>query len=769
MEQSKIPADLTSFVGRERECRELDERLGSSRLLTLVGPGGVGKTRLAKELARRDGKDAAEVIAFVELAMLTEGNQLVAAVARALGSDLSEGINSTAALADRLGDRQVLLVLDNCEHLISSCGRFASAVLQSCPGVTVMATSREPLGILGEQTWAVPPLSLPSEGHGRGDGDAVRLFVDRARSVSPEFDPTSERMEKIGELVRRLDGIPLAIELAAVRSRSFDVEQMLTEEVPIFQVLDRGNEGAPARHQTLRNAIAWSYDLCASEEQALWGRLAVFSGSFNLSAAREICGGEGLSRDSIVPMIGNLVEKSVVTCEVVDGAYRYRLLESLRVFGLERCDQPESWRRRHRDYYFQLAQDSSRTLAGEEQIDTVRRLQGELANIRSAVDYSLTRESERLLGLEMTGALWFYWNACGHLRDGCRWLRRALSENPEPSSARARALWVLGWYEMVQGDNRSARIHLEAARDMGESIGDVGAAAAAMQFLGTVEEIDGNSSAAFTLLEDAQRYHRESGEDGALSILCSAQLAMSHSLAGRVADARQVCDAALVKAHAQDERWAASWVEWNRGLCDHLLGDTTRSSASLRAALTAKSSLRDWLGAAACVELLAWNATEDHAMLRAGRLLGIGDMLCLAMGGKSPLFGSPALNGTRARYEERIRAAVGEDSFDQEFHAGQSMDLDQAVAFALSTEVDDRSSMAVRTERRVDCLLTGRELEISRLIYRGLSNREIAAELTISRRTVEGHVNRILAKLHFRSRSQVAVWFARNEALESSD
>ncbi|SNQ48301.1 putative transcriptional regulator [Frankia canadensis] len=765
MTRSQVPADLTRFVGRDRECAQVAELLAAGRLMTLTGPGGVGKTRLAKEVVRRAAGDLADSVVFVELAEVAQGDQVFTTIAGALGLALDGG-ESPRSLATALAECEVLLVLDNCEHVLAACGRLIGALLPLAPGARVLATSREPLGILGERTWRVPPLSLPAPASNPGiDSDAVQLFLDRALSVAPEFAVTDARLRMVGDLCRRLDGIPLAIELAAVRTRAFDLPQMLSDEVPIFRVLDRGNETGPSRHHTLRKAIEWSHDLCTDREQALWSRLAVFSGSFGLAAAREVCAGDGLTGDDVVALIGNLVEKSVVTCNVIEGAHRYRLLESLREFGLERCEQRETWRRRHRDYYLGLALASTHTSTGDEQLVTVRRLQGELPNIRSAVDYSLSRDADRLVGLEMTGALWFYWNACGHLRDGCRWLQRALEENPESTPARAKALWVLGWYEMVQGDKANARLHLETARDMGRALGDRVATATATQFLGTLEELDGNTEGAMRLLEEAERHHREASEQGALSILCGAQLAMAHCLAGRLDEARRQCDAAVARAEAHDERWAASWARWNRGLLDHFAGQASRSVVSLRTALTAKAALCDWLGASACVEIMAWNAADLGRMAYAARLLGIGHTLCRAMGGRHPLFGSTLLTARRARYVARIRQAIGADAYEREFAAGRELEVVEAAAFVLDTCVGPDRLTPVGLSRQD--ALTAREREISRLIYQGLSNADIAASLTISRRTVEGHVNRILAKLNFRSRSQVAVWMARREPVES--
>jgi len=732
-------------------------------LVTLTGPGGVGKTRLAKEVARRAAAEIGGAVSLVELAEVTNPDDIPAAIALALG--LPDALTSSPLeeLCEQLHDRRVLLVLDNCEHLCPACGRLASLLLRCAPAVRIIATSREPLGILGELTWSVPPLALPRESDTAiPSGDAVELFLERARRVMQDFAPDDGELRTIGELCRRLDGMPLAIELAAVRIRSLPLKQILSADCGIFDVLDKGNRDAPARHQTLRNAIEWSYNLCTAQERVLWQRLSAFSGSFDLRAAQEICAGDGVEPSQVVQLLGELVEKSVVTLAPSQRGQRYRLLESIRMFGLEQCADIQTLRRRHRDHYLRLAEESEQSSIDADQFELAHILKGELPNFRSALEYSFADPGERLLGLRMAGALWFYWNACGHMRDGCLWLRRGLAVSPDPSSERAKALWVLGWYEMVQGDNAAARHHLEECQRIAAEIGDDAALTRAAQFQGTVEEIDGNYAEALALLEQASRGHEAPGGERALSVLCGAQLAFVHCLTKRIDKAHQTCDVASAEGEAHGERWATSWVHWVRGLANALDGDTQGSIDALRSSITLKASLSDWMGAATCAEVLAWNFVETGQHAQAARLLGIGRMLCGAMGGASPLFGAPVLVHRRAQYEQRARDAMGVASFDREFQTGLEMEPQAAVAFALGRDPGEAEPASRATG---DSMLTGREREISHLIAEGMSNNDIAECLTISRRTVEGHINRILAKLNFRSRSQVAAWMTRRESL----
>ncbi|MGO9823164.1 MAG: LuxR C-terminal-related transcriptional regulator, partial [Solirubrobacteraceae bacterium] len=733
------------------------------RLVTLTGPGGVGKTRLAKEVARRAANEIGGATSFAGLAEVSNPDDIPAAIALALGMRGDPTRSPLDELCEQLQDRRALLVLDNCEHLSPACGRVASLLLRSAPRVRILATSREPLGILGELTWSVPPLAVPAESDTAiPAGDAVDLFLERARPVLPDFAPSDDELRSIGELCRRLDGMPLAIELAAVRIRSLPIEEILSAEAGIFDVLDKGNRDAPARHQTMRNAIQWSYNLCMSQERLLWERLSAFSGSFNLRAAQEVCAGDGIGMSDVVRLLGELVEKSVVTRSPSEGGQRYRLLEIIRMFGLAHCSDIGTLRRRHRDYYLRLAEESEQSSMHADQFELAHRLKDELANFRSALEYCFAQPGERLQVLRMAGALWFYWNACGHMRDGCYWLRRGLAEAPEPSSERAKALWVLGWYEMVQGNNAAARQHLNECRQIAEAIGDEAATIRATQFQGTVEEIDGNYADALALLEEARLGHQAWGADRTLSVLCGAQLAFVHCLTGQIDKALQACDVAVAEGEAHGERWATSWVLWVRGLAENLGGNLRQSIDALRASIDLKASLSDWMGAATCAEVLAWDLVEAGQPAGAARLMGAGRMLCGAMGGDSPLFGAPTLVSRRGEYEERARDSMGVEAFDCEFKAGLEMEPPAAVAMALGRDAAKEKPSVREVD---DKLLTSRELQISHLIAEGLSNNDIAESLTISRRTVEGHINRILAKLNFRSRSQVAAWMTRRESL----
>ncbi|WP_055408711.1 LuxR C-terminal-related transcriptional regulator [Frankia sp. ACN1ag] len=770
MKLNTLPPDLTNFVGRRREVMHVKDAIRTSRLVTLTGPGGVGKTRLGTEAARRLAGEFSGGVAFVELAEVTNPDHIALAIAETMRLRIESGISPLDALCGYLSTHRLLLLLDNCEHLAPACGRLVRLIMRRAPHVGVLATSREPLGILGELTWNVPPLKLPRDSaETLPEGDAVDLFLARARSAMSDFTPGADELHSIGRLCRHLDGMPLAIELAAVRIRSFSVDQILSQKMALFDVLKVGNRAGPARHQTLWAAIHWSYELSSPDERALWERLAVFSGSFDLQAVEQVCAGDGITASDVVSLLGDLVEKSVVTrTEGRAGGRRYRLLESIRMFGLELCGSVEVWRRRHRDYYLQLAEQSERSSLWDRQLETVQRLEGSLGNIRAALEYSFTHPAERLLGLRMTAALWFYWNACGHLQDGCHWLRRALVENPDPSADRAKALWVLGWFEMLRGNNAAARENLDECRSVADEIEDETASICAIQFRGTVEQIDGDFAHALDLLEAARKGHERSGQPSALSILCGAQLAFVHCLTGEVDKARQACDLALAQGALHAERWATSWVLWARGLTEHLRGDLASSASLLRDSIDLKRSLGDWLGVTMCVEILAWNAVDTGWSARAARLLGIGRMLHGSMGGMTPLFGASALVEKRDVCEARARLELGDEIFDAEYAAGHHLELPAALHFALeepSGEPEPTEPEPTRPAPTADReeVLTARELQISRLIAAGLRNSDIAESLTISRRTVEGHVNRILAKLNFRSRAQVAAWMTRRQ------
>jgi predicted ATPase/DNA-binding SARP family transcriptional activator len=442
-----LPTQLTSFIGRERELTEAAALLRGSKLLTLTGAGGCGKTRLALELAAQRYEDFADGAWAVELASVGEADLIGPAIAQAMDMRLASDRAPEVALAERIGERQLLLVLDNCEHLIEAVAHLVEALLRSCPQLTVLATSREPLRVPGEVTWRVPSLSLPALDRAAAqplEAESVRLFAARAAQASPGFELEDGNASAIATLCHRLDGMPLAIELAAARVAVLTPEQIVERLDDSLDLLSSGSRTAMTRQQTLRATLAWSFDLLDADEQVLLRRLAVFAGSFGLAACEEICGAEPLRRSEAVALLGRLADKSLVQVEEGGGERRFRLLETVRQYATERLAEAaegEDFARRHREWYLALA-ESDPTPAGD--LPARERLRGldlERDNLRAAL--ASAQAADPQLGLRLAVALWRFWLMRGYLSEGYRWLLISLRAAPEHTADRARALSAL--------------------------------------------------------------------------------------------------------------------------------------------------------------------------------------------------------------------------------------------------------------------------------------------------------------------------------------
>jgi non-specific serine/threonine protein kinase len=754
--------DVTSFVGRRRELAAIKKALSESRLVTLTGVGGVGKTRLALRVADDLQRAFPDGVCLVELADVAEPELLGNVVAESLRLRDQSARALDEILVDYLKDRHLLLILDNCEHLLDACGTLAAHLLRAAPHLVVLATSREPLGILGEHSWPVPPLSMPdlanvapSRGGYVYGYEALELFEERARAVQPDFTLDSASKQVAAQLCQRLDGLPLAIELAAVRLRVLSIEQIVARLEDRYRLLSSGNRGGPARHQTLRAAVDWSFDLCSEQEKALWGRLSTFAGGFDLEAVEAVCTDDDIQAEDAFDLVAGLVDKSIILREGGGPRARYRLLEIIRAYGREQLvalDAEGTFRRRHRDYYLRMAELNEDSWFGPDQVQWCDRLESEQANLWSALDYCLTTPGESATGLHLAGALCFYWNACGHLKDGRYWLDKALHAAPNPSRDRTKALWVNGYVAMTQGDNEAAMGYFDECVELAAVLEDETARAFVQQFRGSAEQFKGDFALAESLLSESVALHRASGLVNSLTVLGIAQLGFVSCLLGQAERAIELCEECRVLSSAHGERWALSWALWVCGLARWTQEEFGKAAVELTASLEAKHALNDLLGVSSCVELLAWVAVEEGDLQRACRLFGAGRTLWASIG--TPLFGSEAMMGTRARYEDRARRGLGKKAFDHGYRVGEQFKTEEAIAFALG-ESDERLGFQPPGSPP----LTRREEEVARLVAEGLSNREIAEWLVISQRTAEGHVENVLAKLGFKSRTQVAAWF----------
>jgi non-specific serine/threonine protein kinase len=757
--KGNLPAELTSFVGRRREIAEIKRLLSASRLVTLTGVGGAGKTRLSLRVAANLQRAFPDGVWLVELAALEEQALLTQTIASALGLHNRSGRLPMPALVEYLSDRSLLLVLDNCEHLRDGCAVLAEAVLHGAAGVHIVATSRQALGLTGEHIFQVPTMSMPDEARlppeALGRYEAVKLFVDRATAVQPEFALTEDNAATIARICQRLDGIPLAIELTAVRLRALWPNEILERLEDRFRLLTAGSPGVLPRHQTLRASIDWSNALCSEQERLLWARLSVFSGGFSLPAAEATCSSDELDERDVLGVLATLVDKSIVIAEQLGGHQRYRLLETIRQYGLERLcadGAEQAQRRRHRDYFADLAERARAGWLGPEQERWLSVLHGEHGNLRTAFEFCLTEPDEAPTGLQMTSALWFFWIATGLTSEGCRWLERGLGLAKRPSHARARALWVAGYLSILQEDIVAARTMLEECTPIAAQLGDTDAAAWAVQLDGMTMMAEGDLPRARRLLADALDRHRATGSRlGTLD--ASFYLVGVTALLGDTKSAMQVCTDAIALCDALGERWLKSYMLWDRALVAWLQGDAERAADSALDSLRLAREFSEQWVIALCLEILAWAAGGERGLQRAARLMGAADRLWRRIG--APLLGMRHLVSVHEQERERVRRALGRKAFDAEFGRGQEMRTNAAIGYALAERTPVPATAA---SQRPDAALTRREHEVAALIAEGMTNKEIAAKLVIARRTAEAHIEHILGKLGFTSRTQIAAW-----------
>jgi predicted ATPase/DNA-binding NarL/FixJ family response regulator len=766
-----LPAELTSFVGRRREIAEIKRLLSASRLVTLTGVGGAGKTRLSLRTATEVQRAFPDGVWFVELAALQDQALLSQAIASTLGLRDRTARWPAPALAEYLSNKRLLLVLDNCEHLRNASAVLADTVLRAAEGVHILATSRQPLGLTGEHIFGVPTMSMPDPDRlpptdALAQYEAVNLFVDRAVAVQPAFLVSEANAETIVRVCQQLDGIPLAIELTAVRLRALGLDEILERLEDRFRLLTAGSPGVLPRHQTLRALIDWSHDLCSERERTLWTRLTVFSGGFDLPAVEAICAGGEVDDEAVLGLLADLVDKSIVVADDQEGRQRYRLLETVRQYGLERlraAGAETEIRRRHRDYFAELVERALAEWLSPKQGQWMTDLLREHNNLRAAIEFCFVRPGQAEAGLRVAGALWFYWIATGLTSEGRRWLERGLELDERPSRARARALWVCAYLCIIQEDIATARPMITECRTNAEHLDDAESIAWARQLDGMVAMSDGDLANAHTLFEDGLTRHRCTGNSlGTLDT--SFYLVPVKALLGNLDSAVQVCEDAIALCDSLSERWLKSYMLWDLGLLAWQQGDVDRAAASARDGLRLAREFNEQWVIAFCFEILAWVAGGESKYSRAAYLLGAADRLWRRIG--APLFGMSHLVGYHDRQQGHVREALGDRAFGANFGTGNAMNTDDAIAFALEEREPERDGDGDGATNW-DQSLTRREREVADLIAHGLSNKEIAAKLVIARRTAEAHVEHILGKLGFSSRAQVAAWVVEQRGMDA--
>jgi non-specific serine/threonine protein kinase len=757
--RSNLPDELTSFVGRRSELREVKRLLTTTRLLTLTGSGGCGKTRLALRAAADMSRGFPDGTWLVQLAPVQDPMLVPQAVFGALGvHDLSASA-SLSSLTEYLASRRLLLLLDNCEHLLDASATLASTLIRSCPGLHVLATSRQALGVAGEVRMVVPPMSLLEAAGGLAvqqviSCDAVWLLSERAAVVVPGFTVDAGNAAGVLELCRRLDGIPLALELAAVRLGSLTLDQLNRGLAAELSVLGHANLGAEARQQTLEATIGWSYGLLREQERLLWARLSVFAGGFEADAAAEVCADSRLPAEQIAGLLGALVDKSVLKRQLVGSGARYWLLDTVRNYGRQRLrelGEETTTQRRHFGWICALAK-----MIGAwdgRQAELFKRMSSEQDNLWAALDFCQRNPGEAAAGAELTRNLLAYWLCRGPFGDVRRVLVALVEVTAAESLPRARLLWVAANIASAQSDFDACAALSEQSLRIATEVQDVEVVGWSLMLQATYPWAQGNIAAAAERVESALSLARlmraRRLELTALDTLSGISVAQ-----GDLERAIEIGDQGLAMSKERGELWHRGYLLNYLGQANWLRGDRERGEALAREAAVCKHAIDDRHGLAMVLETLAWMAAELGQHERAVCLLGaaerVRDEISLAL---MELF--------RAQHERTVAIAaqqLGQSTFDVAFDRGRAMTINDGVAFAVEDRLPTMPAPAAKPGPHA--VLTGRQLEIARLIADDLSNKQIADRLFLSERTVETHIANILNKLGVNSRTQISRWTA---------
>ena len=674
------PAQLTSFVGREREIDAIHGALATTRLLTLTGAGGSGKTRLALEVVSREVAASGIEGAWVELAPVRDAALLTEAVLAALGVREQGDGASADRLAHIIGDRAFLLVLDNCEHLVNACASLADALLRACPGLRLMATSREALGVTGETAWLVPQLSLPSASGGAAESsEAVQLFVQRARAVNTAFAITDDNRAAVVQICRRLDGLPLAIELAAARQRALTPQQVAARLDDRFRLLTTGNRAALPRHQTLRAAIDWSYALLDERERTLLARLGTFSGSFTLEGAETVCAAGDISSDAVLDLVSSLVDKSLVEMLEEAGVGCYRLLESVREYALERLDELSEradCEQRHAHYVSALSAEAEPHLRSAERPRWMRRLTIDLDNVRQALAW--TRAHDAAGHLRLLAALHWFWFSSGRWPEAGQWLRGALSLDAARARTRERAalLFSSGAIAALQAQAEPARAQLGEAAAIATEVGDPLLVADAQNYLALALNQAGDPGAEALLLQ-TRTYLREANDLYGLRLNFLLQ-GVALALKGDVARAVEATEEGvrIARVFGLDRELAIALQQL--ATMAARAGDLRRASALVCEALDAISRDPQQLFLARALELMASCAAASGDAVSAARLYGAGQHIRDTIGAEM----WSVDRAHHAPFVARARKALGEAGFAAAEAEGRGMGREPGVVLA---------------------------------------------------------------------------------------
>ncbi|MGW3468432.1 LuxR C-terminal-related transcriptional regulator [Saccharopolyspora sp. NPDC000995] len=732
--------------------------LSTSRLVTLTGVGGVGKTRLALQVAGDLRRTFPSGAWLAELDGLDASALLPNHVAAALGLREHSVNSRTSALVNHIGSQRLLLVLDNCEHLVGACAQLAKNLLQTCPELHILATSRQPLGLYNETVFNISPLSFP-ESDIPQEGtyyEAIDLFIDRAKSNLGQPDFAERNSLDIADICRQLEGIPLAIEMAAAWLRALPPRKIRSLLEEKFQILTKGSRCATDRQRTLRACIDWSYHLCSAEERKLWARISVFSGGFELDAANEICM-KSLTRHQTLDLIASLVDQSILTRETNGGSARYRLLDTFRQYGREKLQEQGEWtalRRSHRDWFSRLVERADAEWISDQQVTWLNRLRREHHNLETALEFCLTATGEAEAALPIAADLHYYWNACGRLSEARYWLNRALRSTNRPTTDRARAIISDSWLATLQADKETSAARLNEGRALVRQLDDRSTRALIAQASGLRAMAEGELARAAMWYREALSGFR-SLNDLNHELETILMLAIACSFGGDSNQAASWHEECIAITECHGESWFRSYALWALGISTWRQGDVRRAARIEKSSLSLKVDLDDQVGIAFCLESLAWIAATSDAPRRAATLFGTADSLWQMTGASTTAY--QGMSAFHHECEARAHRALGDDEFKLNRQIGQEKTFQEALGFAMETSKRAPNKPAEKEERE-PAILTRREREIATLVTEGLSNNEIANRLVISRRTTEAHLGHIYNKLGISSRIQLVTW-----------